>query len=116
MPILQLILTLVFIGLGVWLVNAKVPMREPFKIIFNVAVGVATAVWLLKLFGLWSPIMHLMLVLVIVGFAMYLITTYVPMPETLKLVLNVVVAVVVCVWALQVFGVLDGIGSLRIGR
>ena len=42
------------------------------------------------------------LLLALVGFIVYLITTYIPMPPIFKQVLLVVVAVVVILWAIGV--------------
>lgn len=47
----------------------------------------------------------LVLVLVIVGVALYLIETYVPMSPPIKLVIRVVVVIALVLWLLQVFGV-----------
>lgn len=59
------------------------------------------------------PIIHLIVVLVIVGVALWLINTYVPMDSKIKTILNIVVVVAVCLWLLQAFGLLDS-GSYRI--
>ena len=47
----------------------------------------------------------LVLVLVIIGVALYLIETYVPMSPPIKLVIRVVVVIALVLWLLQVFGV-----------
>lgn len=59
------------------------------------------------------PIIHLIVVLVIVGVALWLINTYVPMDSKIKTILNIVVVVAVCLWLLQAFGLLDS-GSYRL--
>jgi len=45
--------------------------------------------------------------LVIVGFCMYLVETYVPMPQPFRMIIRVVVALILVLWLLQVFGVYD---------
>lgn len=47
----------------------------------------------------------LVLVLVILGVALYLLETYVPMSPPIKVIIRVVVVVVVVLWLLQLFGV-----------
>jgi Fe2+ transport system protein B len=54
MPIIDLIVILVVIGVLMWLVNSYVPMAEPFKKILNVIVVVAVVLWLLSAFGIFS--------------------------------------------------------------
>lgn len=52
MPIINVIVTLVVIGLILWLVNKFIPMAEPIKTILNVVVVVCVCVWLLEVFGI----------------------------------------------------------------
>lgn len=46
-------------------------------------------------------------ILAIVGLALHLLLTYVPMAAPIKTVIMVVVVLCVCLWLLQVFGVAD---------
>lgn len=50
------------------------------------------------------PLLNLVVVLIIVGMALYLINRYIPMASSIKTILNVLVVVVVCVWLLQAIG------------
>lgn len=50
---------------------------------------------------------ELILVLAICGFLVYLITTYIPMPQPFKLVIYVIVAVVLILYLMRVFGIAD---------
>lgn len=47
---------------------------------------------------------HIVLVLIVVGVALWLINSMIPMEATIKKILNVVVVIVVVVWLLKVFG------------
>lgn len=47
----------------------------------------------------------LILVLVIVGFGLYMLETYVPMSQPIKLLIRVVVVIVIVLWLLQLFGI-----------
>jgi multisubunit Na+/H+ antiporter MnhB subunit len=55
MPLINLIVVLVVVGLLMWLVNSYIPMQEPFKRILNVVVIIAVVLWLLGIFLGWSP-------------------------------------------------------------
>lgn len=49
----------------------------------------------------------LIVLLVVVGLALYLIETYVPMAAPFKMIIRVVVILVLCLYLLKVFGVVD---------
>ena len=51
--------------------------------------------------------LSLILTLALVGFIVYLITTYIPMPQIFKTGILVVVAILVIIWLMQVLGVGD---------
>jgi hypothetical protein len=52
MPIVQVIVVLVVVGVLLWLVNAYIPMDGKIKRILNVVVVIAVVLWLLQAFGL----------------------------------------------------------------
>jgi len=56
MPLIQLIITLIVIGVLLWLVNNYVPMDSKIKNIVNIVVVIAVVLWLLNVFGLLSGI------------------------------------------------------------
>ena len=47
----------------------------------------------------------LIVVLVLIGVALYLVETYIPMSPPIKLVLRVVVVLILILWLLRAFGV-----------
>lgn len=49
----------------------------------------------------------LLIGIVIIGVALYLIETYVPMSPPIRVVLRVVVVLVIVVWLLRAFGIAD---------
>ena len=51
MSMISLIVTLVVIGVLLWLVNAYIPMDGKIKKIINVVVVICVVVWLLSVFG-----------------------------------------------------------------
>ena len=52
MPLVQVVLTLVAVGVLLWLVNRFIPMQGSIKSILNGVVVIAVVVWLLNVFGL----------------------------------------------------------------
>lgn len=62
------------------------------------------------------PLLNLVVVLIIVGVALYLVNRYIPMASSIKSILNIVVVVVVCVWLLQSFGLWGSVTSFRLHR
>jgi len=62
------------------------------------------------------PLIQLVIVLVVFGVILWAINTYIPMDATIKKILNVVVILVVVLFILSAFGVLDSMSGLRVGR
>ncbi len=56
MPLIHLVVTLVVVGLILWLINSYIPMQATIKTILNVVVVIVVIIWLLSLFGLIGPI------------------------------------------------------------
>ncbi len=56
-----------------------------------------------------------LIVLVVVGVCLYLIETYVPMADPIRVIIRVVLVLFLCIWLLSVFGVAD-IASPRLNR
>ena len=54
MPLINLVLTLVVIGVLLWLVNRFIPMQSQIKSILNGIVVIFVVIWLLKVFGLFD--------------------------------------------------------------
>ena len=60
------------------------------------------------------PLINIIVILVVVGVALWAINTYIPMAKPVKNILNVVVVLVLVVWLLQVFGIIGSINSIRV--
>jgi hypothetical protein len=56
MDLISLIITLVVVGVLLWLVNTYIPMDRKIKQILNAVVVVAIVAWLLNLLGLMDAI------------------------------------------------------------
>ena len=61
MPLIQVILLLIVIGVILWLINRYIPMASSIKSILNAVVVIAVLVWLLKVFGLLTDTSHIRL-------------------------------------------------------
>ena len=56
MSLIGLVLTLVVVGVLLWLVNNYVPMDAKIKKIINVVVVIVVVIWLLQSFGLLASL------------------------------------------------------------
>lgn len=59
-------------------------------------------------------LISIVIVLVVVGFLLWLINTYIPMASPIKTILNIVVIIAVVIWLLSSLGIIHGIGTLRL--
>ena len=51
MPLITVVLTLIVVGVLLWLINTYIPMAGSIKSILNIVVVVAVILWLLYGFG-----------------------------------------------------------------
>ena len=56
MSLITLVVTLIVIGVLLWLVNTYIPMDGKIKRILNIVVVVLVVIWLLKVFGVWDSL------------------------------------------------------------
>jgi hypothetical protein len=56
MPLLQILLVLVVVGVLLWLVNSYIPMQGTIKSILNAVVIIVVVLWLLDVFGLFHSL------------------------------------------------------------
>ena len=59
MPLLQVVIILVVVGVLLWLVNSYIPMQATVKKILNAVVVIAVVLWLLKVFGLLDSVLNI---------------------------------------------------------
>ncbi len=52
MPLINLVVTLIVIGVLLWLVNTYIPMDGKIKRLLNIVVVICVVVWLLYAFGI----------------------------------------------------------------
>ena len=51
MPLIQLVLVLVVVGVVLWVINRYIPMQSTIKAILNIVVIIVVIAWLLSVFG-----------------------------------------------------------------
>ena len=54
MPLVDLVIALIVVGVALYLINRFIPMAPSIKTILNIVVVVAVCVWILKMTGLWG--------------------------------------------------------------
>lgn len=54
MPLINVVLTLIVVGVILWLINTYIPMQSTVKSILNAVVVIAIVLWLLYGFGIIS--------------------------------------------------------------
>ena len=54
MPLIQVVVVLIVVGVLLWLVNRFIPMAGSIKSILNAVVVIAVILWLLNVFGIFS--------------------------------------------------------------
>ena len=59
-------------------------------------------------------LIHLIVILVIAGFVLWLVNTYVPMQDTVKKILNVSVVIIILIWLVYAVLGMTHLGSVRI--
>jgi hypothetical protein len=56
MPLINLVVTLIVVGVLLWLVNRFIPMAGSIKSILNAVVVICVVLWLLNVFGLFHSL------------------------------------------------------------
>ncbi len=54
MPLLPIVVTLIVVGVLLWLVNAYIPMDAKIKNVLNAVVMIVVVLWLLNVFGVFA--------------------------------------------------------------
>ena len=54
MPLIQVVVLLIIVGVVLFLINQYIPMAASIKSILNAVVVIAVIIWLLNVFGLLS--------------------------------------------------------------
>jgi hypothetical protein len=59
MPLINIVLVLIVVGVLLWLINRFIPMQGTIKSILNAVVVIAVVLWLLQVFGLFNSLTHI---------------------------------------------------------
>ena len=59
MPLVNIVVVLIVVGVLLWLVNSFIPMAGSIKKILNVVVVIAVVLWLLNVFGVLNSLSRL---------------------------------------------------------
>ncbi|WP_319800210.1 Thivi_2564 family membrane protein [Flavobacterium sp. N2820] len=60
------------------------------------------------------PLINILIVLIIVGFLLWLVNNYIPMDGKIKKIVNIIVLIVVVIWVLKAFGLLSKLTSIQV--
>jgi hypothetical protein len=127
MPLYQFVITIVLVGLLLWLVNRYIPMQHQIKGLLNGVVVIAVILWIMSLyksvlliyvsqFGAGPRLITAVITLVVVGVLLWLVNSYIPMQNQIKGILNGVVVIVVVLWLMGLFGLFGYISQFRVGH
>jgi hypothetical protein len=56
MPLINVVITLIVVGVLLWLINRFIPMAGSIKSILNAVVVIVVVLWLLNVFGVLSSV------------------------------------------------------------
>jgi hypothetical protein len=59
MPLMNIVIVLIVVGILLWLINRFIPMQGTIKSILNAVVVICVALWLLNVFGVLSWLPHI---------------------------------------------------------
>jgi hypothetical protein len=59
MPLINVVIVLMVVGILLWLINRYVPMQGTIKSILNAVVVICVVLWLLNVFGLFTWLPHI---------------------------------------------------------
>lgn len=59
MPLIQIVVILIVVGVLLWLVNTYIPMAGSIKSILNAVVVIVVILWLLRVFGILGSLSNI---------------------------------------------------------
>jgi len=62
------------------------------------------------------PLLQVVVALIVVGILLWLVNRFIPMAGSIKSILNAVVVIAVVLWLLNIFGVLQSLSNIHIGK
>lgn len=61
------------------------------------------------------PLLTVIIVIVVVGFLLWLVNRLIPMQSTVRSILNGLVVILLVIWLLDLFGIIHILNSTRVG-
>jgi len=62
------------------------------------------------------PLLQVVVVLIVVGILLWLVDRFIPMAGSIKSILNAVVVIAVVLWLLNIFGLMQSLSNIHIGK
>ena len=62
------------------------------------------------------PLFQVVLVLIVVGVLLWLVNRFIPMAGSIKTILNAVVVIAMILWLLNVFGMMNYLSTIKVGK
>lgn len=62
------------------------------------------------------PLLQVIEVVIVVGVLLWLVNRFIPMQGTIKSILNGIVVIALVIWLLNVFGLLQSLSRIHIGK
>lgn len=59
-------------------------------------------------------LLSIILTLAVIGLILWAVNAYIPMPPTVKKVINIVAAIVIAIWLLRIFGIWGHVDDIKI--
>jgi hypothetical protein len=59
MPLINIVIVLIVVGILLWLINRFIPMQGTIKSILNAVVVICVVLWLLNVFGVMAWLPHI---------------------------------------------------------
>jgi hypothetical protein len=60
------------------------------------------------------PLLNILIILIVAGVLLWLINTYIPMDRKIRNILNAVVVILIVIWLLKVFGLLNTLKNISV--
>ena len=60
------------------------------------------------------PLIQVAIILIVVGFLLWLVNSFIPMAGSIKSILNIIVIIVVVLWLLNLFGVISHFPAINL--
>ncbi|MCP9767036.1 hypothetical protein EGI22_03880 [Lacihabitans sp. LS3-19] len=60
------------------------------------------------------PLVNILVIIVVIGFLLWMINTYIPMDNKIKKIFNIVVVIAVIIWLLKILGLFNTVMNYKV--